>query len=222
MAIGSDEIKKPENLFGIFCFLLLLLISFTAFCQTEDIKALAYYHSGCDKVFRRNYKDAIIEFNWAIKRDSAFLQAYENRGVAKYYLKDFRGAIEDFTKALEINPDDYNTFGRRGWARFHVQDCRGAIDDFSRAIEGIIDNTQYYNGRGQAKYYLQDYQGAIADFNKVIRLWTNERIHRSCAFYWRALAKIDLGQRESACLDLSKAWKLGFPIAFQMLDIYCH
>jgi tetratricopeptide (TPR) repeat protein len=198
-----------------------LLISYTGQSQTYDKKAMAYYHNGIDKFFKKNYKDAIVEFSWAIKRDSGFLQAYENRGVAKYYLKDYRGAIEDYTKALEINPADYNTYGRRGWAKFRLQDCRGAIADFTKAIEGDWDNVKYYNIRGEARYYLHDYQGAIDDFNKVIRFWSGEKYQRSKAFYWRGLVKIDLGEKDSGCLDLSKAGKLGYAMAYEVMDIYC-
>jgi tetratricopeptide (TPR) repeat protein len=199
-----------------------LLIGITVNSQTNDKKAWRYYHEGIDKILRKNYRDAIVDLSWAIMRDSGFLQAYENRGVAKYQLKDYRGAIEDFNKALEINPYDYNTFGRRGWAKFRLQDCKGAIADFSRAVEGGWENLKYYNIRGQAKYYLKDFKGAIADFNKVINLCTGEREERSMAFYWRGIVKIDLGQKESGCNDLYRAGKLGYAMAYEIIDIYCH
>jgi tetratricopeptide (TPR) repeat protein len=205
----------------LFNIIFVLLISFPGYCQSEDLKALVYYRNGCDKIFSKNYTGAITEFTWAIKRDSVFIQAYENRGVAKYYLENYQGAVADFDKALEINPYDYSTFGRRGWAKFHLQDCRGAIDDFSRAIEGDRDPSQYYNIRGQAKYYLHDYEGAINDFTRVIRSWYGERSQRGKAFFWRGLVKIDTGQRNSGCLDLRKAGKLGYAKALEMVEIYC-
>lgn len=203
-------------------FILLLLISLSGNSQTNDEKAMRYYHEGIDKIFRKNYKDAIIDLSWAIKRDSGFLEAFENRGVAKYYLKDYKGAIEDFNKALEINPVDFNTYGRRGWARFYIMDCTGAINDFTKAIEGGWHNFKYYNIRGRAKYYLQDYQGAIIDFNKVIKLCTGEKNERSLAFYWRGMVKIDLGQIEDGCRDLKRAGKLGYAIAYEIMEIYCN
>lgn len=198
-----------------------LLISLSGKGQTNDKKALRYYHEGVDKIIRKNYKDAIVDLSWSIMRDSGFLQAYENRGVAKYHLKDYRGAIEDFDTALEINPFDYNTYGRRGWAKYHLQDCEGAIADFTKALEGGWGNLKYYNIRGKAKYYLKDYQGAIADFNKVIRLCSGERKERSQAFYWRGMVKIETGQKKSGCKDLSRSGKLGYPMAYEIMEIYC-
>lgn len=197
------------------------MMFFAGYSQTDNKKAMEDFFSGIDNVFRKNYLGAIADFSWAIKRDSGFLQAYENRGVAKFYLQDYRGAIADYTRALEINPNDYNTFGRRGWAKFYLQDCQGAITDFTKAIEGSLDAPQYYNARGQAKYYLHDYEGAMTDFNSVIKSWSVEKNQRCKAFYWRALVKIRLGQKDSGCLDLNRACKLGYAEAFKISEIYC-
>ena len=196
-------------------------MSFAGYSQTKDKKAKEYYDNGCDKVLKKNFTEAIADFSEAIKRDSGFIQAYENRGVAKFYLNDNQGAIADYTKALEINPDDYNTHGRRGWARFYVHDYKGAIADFTSAIKNGRDNTLYYNIRGQSKFQLQDYEGAIADFNKVIKSWTGGKTQRSKAFYFRGLSEIDLGQKDSGCLDLAKARKSGYTKASEAIKRYC-
>jgi tetratricopeptide (TPR) repeat protein len=206
----------------IFYLILVLLISFAGYSQPDDQIAKEYFNNGCDKVSRKNFKGAIADFSEAIMRTPGFKQAYENRGVAKYYLLDLMGAIDDYTKALEIDPNDYNTSGRRGWAKFYLQDYRGAITDFSKAIKGSRDNALYYNIRGQAKYQIQDYEGAIADFNKVIKSWSGGKNQKSKAFYFRGLSEIHLGQKDSGCLDLSKAWKLGYTKAYESIREYCN
>ena len=198
-----------------------LFMSFAGYSQTKDKKAKEYYDNGCEKIFMKNFTGAIADFSEALKCDSGFIQAYENRGVAKFYLKDNLGAIADYSKALEINPNDYNTHGRRGWAEFYLQEYREAIADFNKAIEGKRYDAHYYNIRGQAKYYLQDYKGAIPDFNKAIKLWSGEKYQRSIAFYWRGLAEIDLGQKDSGCLDLKKAADLGYTDANEAIQKYC-
>ncbi len=196
-------------------------MSFTAYSQTDNNKAAEYFYNGMDKVFKKNYSGAILDFSEAIKYDPGFIQAYENRGVAKYYLQDIRGAIEDYTKALKINPDDYRTCARRGWARLSIQDFKGAIADFTLAIESTADNAQYYNNRGEAKYQFRDYEGAIVDFNTVINSWYSGKEQKSKAFFWRGLVKIDLGQKESGCIDLNKAGKLGYIRAYEAIKGYC-
>ncbi len=206
---------------------ILYLISLLSFfagvgAQTASKEALEYYNRGTHKISRKDYFGAFIDLSEAIKLDSAFLQAYENRGVALYHLKNFRGAISDYNKALEINPDDYNTFGRRGYAKFSLQDCMGAIDDFTKSIEGNRNDPRYYVARGRAKYQIHDYQGAIDDFNWVIKFWASGKYEKSKALYWRALVKIDLGLKESACSDLERLVRLGYAMAEEIKEmIFC-
>ena len=194
---------------------------FAGYGQTNDKKAGEYYHIGNDKVSRKDYTGAIAGFSEAIKRDPGFIQAYENRGVAKFYLKDFTGAIADFTKALEINPDDYSTYSRRGWAKYNLQDYEGAVADFTKAIESKgLGASDYYISRGRAKYRLRDYDGAIADFSKAISIPFSKR-YRGEAYYWQGLAKINSGQKESGCSDLSKAGESGYGKASAAMKEYC-
>ena len=75
---------------------------------------------------------------------------------------------------------------------------------------------EYYK-RGNAKEKLQDYTGAIADYTKAIELNPKD----PSAYYNRGLAKIDLSQKDSGCLDLSKAGEWGAERAYEMIKKYC-
>ena len=75
----------------------------------------------------------------------------------------------------------------------------------------------YFNS-GNAKANLKDYKGAIEDFNKVIELNPKDAF----AYNNRGLAKIDLGQKDSGCLDLSKAGELGFAEAYESIKEFCN
>ena len=96
-----------------------------------------------------------------------------------------------------------------------------AIAYFSDAIKRDSGFIQAYENRGVAKYYLHDHRGAIADFSRVIKSWSGGKDQKSKAFFWRGLVKIDSGQKESGCLDLTKAKKLGYATAYEVIDIYC-
>jgi hypothetical protein len=55
------------------------------------------------------------------------------------------------------------------------------------------------------------------DFNKAIQFepkWAE-------AYYFLGLSKISAGQKESGCLDLSKAGELGDEQAYEMIQKYC-
>jgi tetratricopeptide (TPR) repeat protein len=204
------------------CLSILLLISSVAgICQTDYLKAEKYYFKAMDKVSRKDFPGAIADFSEALKIDTGFIEAYENRGVTKYYLKDYEGAIADYDKALEINPEDGHTYIRRGWAKFDLKEYEDAITDFTKAIDTGTDDPVYYNTRGEAKYRMHDYQGAISDFDLVIDAWYSGRDAKKNAYFWRGLVKIDMGQKESGCLDLQKAVRLGNKKAAEVKQVYC-
>jgi tetratricopeptide (TPR) repeat protein len=200
----------------------LLLVSFAGYGQMYDQSTSELFYKGCGKVSEKDYRGAADDFSEVIRRFPDVKQGYENRGVARFYLQDFTGALADYQRALEIDPDDYNTYGRRGWARFMLQDFQGAIQDFTRALDGVKDKVQYYNVRGQAKYQLHDLKGAIADFDKVIKSWPGEKPEKSKAYYWRGLAEIEIGEKDSGCLDLKKAEKNGYKNAAKAIDANCN
>ncbi len=75
----------------------------------------------------------------------------------------------------------------------------------------------YFN-RGNAKYELEDYRGAIADYSKAIEINPND----ADAYGNRGIAMIKLGQKDSGCLDLSKAGELGYFDAYDVIKEYCN
>ena len=75
----------------------------------------------------------------------------------------------------------------------------------------------YFNS-GVTKYDLKDYKGAIQDYTKAIEL--NPKLAE--AYNNRGLTKITSGQKDSGCLDLSKAGELGLVEADETIKEYCN
>ncbi|MDB4162353.1 tetratricopeptide repeat protein [Saprospiraceae bacterium] len=67
--------------------------------------------------------------------------------------------------------------------------------------------------KGKAK----DFRGAIADYTKAIEI----RPNYINAYFDRGLAKLNLGQKDSGCLDLSKAGELGHEEAYNLIKDFC-
>ena len=64
---------------------------------------------------------------------------------------------------------------------------------------------------------LHDHRGAIADFTKAIDLDPKDK----WSYYKRGLSKIALKQKESGCLDLSKAGELGIEHVYIEIKEHC-
>ena len=71
---------------------------------------------------------------------------------------------------------------------------------------------------GVKKGESADYKGAIQDFNKVIELNPNS----AAVYYGRGLVKLIIMQKESGCLDLSKAGELGYAEAYESIKKHCN
>lgn len=211
-----------------------------------------FFVSGNTKKNQGDYQGAILEYTKAINFNPNDADAYTNRGFAKNKLRDYKGAILDFSKAIELNPSEAKSYFNRGSAKANSEDYQGAIADFSKAIEINPNFAESYHYRGNLKYTLNDYRGAIVDNSKAIEIISNYEdayITRANArleiqefkeaisdfsaalninpknsetYYRRGLAKIAIAQKDSGCLDLSKAGELGYLDAYDAIKKYCN
>ena len=108
----------------------------------------------------------------------------------------------------------YNT----GNSKLRIEDYRGAIADYSLAIQLKSNFFEAFVNRGISKVDLKDYIGAIADFNIAIEI----NPYFTEAYYNRGSSKFLLNQKESACLDWSKAGELGDGSAYDLIKKYCN
>ena len=177
----------------------------------------ALQNRGISHIYLSNYHDAILDFSKIIDINPYNINAFVSRGLVKQELKDNRGSIFDFSKAIELDSISI-IFCYRGISKNDLQDYRGAISDYSKAIQIEPKNEIAFYNRGISKYNLLDYSGAINDFNKTIEINSKNKE----AYYYRGIIKIkNLKQKNSGCLDLSKAGELGLDKAYDEIKKYC-
>lgn len=144
-------------------------------------------------------EEAILNYDRAIELDPKDSKLYFWRGSMKEKLKQYEDAIDDFNKMVEIDGSAYS-HEVRGRVLFELKRYREAIDDFSRMIELIPDDPFGYCQRGEAKYELGQYQEAIDDFNTALQIAPD-----FYAYFFRGMAKKELGDIEGAEEDIQKA-----------------
>ena len=152
--------------------------------------AKIHYERGQAKVNLEQYKDAIANFDAAIRLKPDYAYAYFNRGIAKWMLKQASEAKQDLQTALKLAEQAEDA------------QLKKLTEDF---LPLIVDSEfgNYYQS-GLTKFILQEYSNAIVNFDTVIRLKPDQ----ADAYYYRGLAKLELGQVSKAKQDLQTALKL--------------
>lgn len=189
-----------------------------AYTSNSTMTAKSYTEAGIKKFEAREYKEALINFNKAIEADPKFYQAYYMRGNAKKIFEDQHGAMKDYNLAIEINPNLPEAYFERGNVKFVLQDYYGAIADYTKTISLNENHIEAYYMRGQAKHQLEAYQDAINDCTKILEI-NNKNVD---AYFLRGILRIEHGQVEKGCLDLSKAGELGDISAYEVIREKCN
>ena len=198
----------------------ILLSACVMICSTAVFSQTAkdYTQKGKELYEKREYMEALLNFNKAIEVDPNYSIAYYMRGNIKEAFEDHHGAMKDYNTSIEKNSKFADAFFVRGNVKMKLQDYYGAIDDYGSAItlnENYID--AYYN-RGKAKQFLLAYEDAINDCTKIIQI--NPR--NIDAYYMRGILRIDFGDMKNGCLDLSKAGELGDLKAYEAIKEKCN
>lgn len=180
--------------------------------------ASSYTEIGMRLYETNNYKEALISFNKAIELDSKYYQAYYMRANTKKMFEDKHGAMKDYNKTIELKPDLSEAYFERGNIKFVLQDYYGAISDYTSTIVLNENHIEALYKRGQAKHQLEAYQDAINDCSKILQI-NSKNVD---AYYLRGILKIEHGQLESGCLDLSKAGELGDLKAYEIIREKCN
>lgn len=229
--------------------LLIFTITFNliAYCQEGNgFKSFAR-----DEFRNGNFLGAINFLNKAIEKESSSINLralYSDRAFVKLKLKDYSGAIADFTKKEFYGGSLENVeLISKAEAKNELKDYRGAIQDYDHYLKRNSFNiditavgssffdlskveqeekkvnikkrySSIYFQRGNAKFNLGDLLGAKEDYDMAI----NMNLDFTNAYYNRGLVKIGMNQKNSACLDFSRAGELGHNEAYNTINKFCN
>ncbi len=88
----------------------------------------------------KNYKEAVLDFDQAIKLDAERADAFLFRASARRFLEDLPGARQDIDRALRLKPTDPDALVERGTIRRLTNDDAGAREDWMTVIKAHPDS----------------------------------------------------------------------------------
>ena len=113
-------------------------------------EANLYYLRGFIKSHFQHNKEALVDFDKAIKLNSKHHYAYFSRAHTKSELGDNEGALKDYSTAINLDSKCTKTHNNRGVLKAKSEDYDGAIQDFSEVIKLNSNFTSAFKSRGEA------------------------------------------------------------------------
>jgi len=93
------------------------------------------FTAGIQKALQGDYKNAIQDYDQALKLAPSNSEVYYNRGVAYFSIGLPQNAIQDFDQAITLQPSMAEAYGNRGMIRSHLGDRPGALADYQKAMD---------------------------------------------------------------------------------------
>ena len=168
-------------------------------------KAEEHYEAGLKLESEGKLREAIAEYDEAIRLEPYFAPAYNNRGIAYARLGQIERAVLDYDEAIRLNPYYALAYSNRGNAYISLGQFELAVQDLDEAIRLEPNFAKTYNNRGTAYNRLGQHQRAIQDFNEAISLDPEN----AQSYAVRALAYTSLNMDTEAEQDFDSAVKLG-------------
>lgn len=159
---------------------------------------------GNAKLEKREYKQAIVDFDQALASDPASDMALADRAMAELWLGDRADAHRDLEAAARLNGNNYVAFHARGMLALFEGDNQAAVTAFSAALQ--VDSQDQFSLIWRARAYsrLGDKERALADAAEVLETEPNRSDMRQLrARQLRDEGRIGLAEQEAVALELA-------------------
>lgn len=132
-----------------------------------EIAYSIYNNRGNAKMDAKDYTNAILDFDQAIKINKNKTSAYNNRAICKVETGDLPGGYDDYCVLISLRPDSPEIYFNRGVVRLGLNDLKGAIEDYTESLKLNPKNGQVYYNRGKAKKQMKKLTEACEDFERA-------------------------------------------------------
>ncbi|HVT29967.1 MAG TPA: tetratricopeptide repeat protein [Lacipirellulaceae bacterium] len=146
-------------------------------------------------------KDAILDFDDAIRDDATCWRAIHNRGVLLAQAGHFEKAFDDFSRTIQLNPKFAKAFSNRAALFMVANDLHAAHQDYKRAIEFDPNLAVAHRGCGRVCQLLGHMDEAMAHYDAAVQLAPGDAYAASC----RADLLTDIGRYSDALNEYNRA-----------------
>ena len=246
-----EVIKKIGKENFVILIVITIILSVVVMAIFDSAKEYIHTDFECSvrEYYKGNYSKALTEINNSDENNS--IKKNYIRGLINYKLNKYQESLIDLNFVSQniksLNNDIFyfqfnsesieeafiKTNQIKGECKFYLNDYRGAIIDSNIAIDtlvkyqkkldnGWLNNTytslHYYNA--VSKYKLKNYQDALFSLNEVIEFKGANNFPKT--YLYKGLIEIQNRNKDSACINFSKAGELGCKEAYTFIKKYCN
>jgi len=221
----------------------------TSIIATEP-SAENYYSRGFMSYNVGDYKNALADYDLAIKMQPEEFDYYYSRGMLKDKINDFKGAADDYTVCIMLNVHSAKAYFNRAFMKSKLEDFIGAIADYSECIKINPKHFNAYENRGIARQRQRLHEEAISDFSEALDInpqFYEAALNRALSkavlnkkdalddfnlaisiesgdpelYYNRAIYLINYKIKGDFCSDLKKSLQMGLNRSQELIRKYC-
>lgn len=172
------------------------------------------YNKAITQGLLSQYNSSMNFWDYLVGEDDKDPFAVFNRGVTQAEMIDFIASLEGNYQSINLDNDPAT---RLKGGQKRTYDYSAAIADMKKTIELMPDFAHAYYNLANLLYASGDLAGAITNYSKAIELFP----FFGQAYYNRGLVQIVLKERQTGCMDISKAGELGIVEAYEVIKLYC-
>ncbi len=164
-----------------------------------------YYYRGLSFLGAGRFKDALADFNKALREFPENFNGYLKRAEAYAGMEDYQAARKDVMFYLNYFSDDQKAVFLCGEYFYDAGDYMNALKYFNINLKEDPANGMYFKARGKTYLKTATYKYAISDLSMSLDLIPDD----AETWMYLGLAKIQSGEKTNGCSDLHKAQQLG-------------
>ena len=146
-------------------------------------------------------KEAILDFDDAIRSDSTCWRAVHNRGVLLAQAGQFEKAFDDFSRTIQLSPSFAKAYSNRAALFMVANNLEAAEQDYKKAVELDTNLAVAHRGYGRVCQLMNRLDDAVLHYDAAVQLAPNDGYAAAC----RADLLTDVGRYADALAEYSRA-----------------
>jgi tetratricopeptide (TPR) repeat protein len=170
----------------------------------NNLTAWAFNRRGQLKAEAGHEKEAILDFDDAIRTESTCWRAVHNRGVLLAQAGQFAKAFDDFSRTIQLNPQFAKAYSNRAALFMVANNLNAAHQDYKKAIELDANLAVTHRGCGRVCQLMNRLDDAVLHYDAAVQLAPTDAYAAAC----RADLLTDVGRYSDALAEYNRALQL--------------